>query len=104
MGLARIFSGGGDTYRKFSNKFIKKIAEKFIIFAYFPKYLTYHGIIFCAFGGKTQFVGNLQKDFLKKIAKMYYFSTFFKKFNKPWVNFLRVWTKNAMLEILRKFS
>ena len=33
------------------------------------------------------------------------FWAFFKKFNKPSIQFLRVWTKNAFsLEILRKFS
>ena len=35
------------------------------------------------------------KDFLRKLRKMHYFSIFFKKFNKPRVNFLFVWTKNA---------
>ena len=36
---------------------------------------------------------------------MHYFSIFFKRFNKPCVNFLRVWTKNAnCLEILRIFD
>ena len=33
-----------------------------------------------------------------------YFSIFFEKVNKPCVNFLRVWTKDYLLEILRKFS
>ena len=28
---------------------------------------------------------------------MYYFSIFFKKFNKPCVNLLRIWTKNTLL-------
>ena len=48
------------------------------------------------------------KCFLKKIAKMDYFSIFCKIFNKPCVQFLRVWTKNAMcrkfLKRFRKFS
>ena len=43
----------------------------------------------------------LLKIFLWKLLKMHYFSIFFKKFNKPCVKFLRVWTKN---EICRKFS
>ena len=35
---------------------------------------------------------------------MHYFCIFFKKFNKPFVTFLRVWTKNANCwEILRTF-
>ena len=45
------------------------------------------------------------KKFLKKIAKMHYFSKFFKKLNKSCVNFSRVWTKNTNgWEILIKFS
>ena len=35
------------------------------------------------------------KKFLKKIAKIHYFSKFFKRFNKPCVKFLRVWMKNT---------
>ena len=36
---------------------------------------------------------------------MHYFGIFFKKFNKPCVNFLRVWTKNTnSWEIFKKFS
>ena len=44
------------------------------------------------------------KKFLKNIAKMLNFSILFKKFNKPWVNFSHVWTKNTNCwEILRNF-
>ena len=47
---------------------------------------------------------NLQKNFLRKLQKMHYFSKFFKRFNKPCVNFSRVWTKNTNCwEILRNF-
>ena len=35
------------------------------------------------------------KNVLRKSRKMHYFSIFFKKFNKPCVKFLRVWTKNT---------
>ena len=34
------------------------------------------------------------KKFHQKLRKMNYFRTFFTKFKKPCVNFLRVWTKN----------
>ena len=41
---------------------------------------------------------------LRKLLKLI-FSIFFKKFNKPSIRFLRVWTKNATCRIfLRKFS
>ena len=36
-----------------------------------------------------------QKKFRKKITKNGFFSIFFKQFNKPSIQFLRVWTKNA---------
>ena len=49
-----------------------------------------------------------KKYFLRILQKMHYFSIFSKKFNKPCVNFLRVWTKNAkcraILRNFRKFS
>ena len=35
------------------------------------------------------------KNFLRKFRKMNSFSIFFKRFNKPCVNFSRVWTKNT---------
>ena len=43
------------------------------------------------------------KDFLRKFLEVHYFSIFFKKHNKPCVNFSLVWTKNTSWEILRKF-
>ena len=47
---------------------------------------------------------NLQRNFLIKLQKMHYFSIFFKKFNKPCVNFWGVWTKNTNCwEILWNF-
>ena len=39
---------------------------------------------------------NLQKDFLRKLQKLHYFSLFFKKISKLCVKFLRVWTKNTI--------
>ena len=75
---------------------------KWIILAYFAKHWTNHALIFCAFGRKTQFIANFQKIFenisifIRKLLKMPYFSIFFKKFNKPWVTFLRVWAKNTI--------
>ena len=44
------------------------------------------------------------KNFFRKLFKMHYFSIFFKKVNKPCVNFSRVWTKNTNFwKILRNF-
>ena len=37
------------------------------------------------------------KRFLKKIAKIHYFSMFSRQFNKPCADFSRVWTKNNKL-------
>ena len=48
--------------------------------------------IFFRGGGDTS---KILKIFLKKIAKNALFYHIFKKFNKPCVTFLRVWTKNA---------
>ena len=61
--------------------------------------------MFCAFGRKTQFIGNCEKifkKFLKKIAKMPYLAYFSKKFKKPCVNFSRAWTKAQFLGIFAK--
>ena len=48
------------------------------------------------------------KKLLKKIAKMHYFSIFFKKLNKPCASFARVWTQNRncweISEIFQKIS
>ena len=54
--------------------------------------------------GRRRIFENLQKEFLRKLPKMHYFSIFFKRFNKPYVNFSRLWTKNTICwEILRNF-
>ena len=46
----------------------------------FQKNLTNHALVFRAFGRKTQIVGNFENIFeiFEKIAKMHYFSIFFK--------------------------
>ena len=38
---------------------------------------------------------NFQKNFLRKLLKCIILAYFSKKFNKPCVNFSRVWTKNT---------
>ena len=53
-----------------------------------------HGRIQDFFEGNT--VRKFSKSFLRKLRKMHYFCIFFKKFKKPCVNFLRLWTKNTM--------
>ena len=88
MGVARIFFGGGHIFKKFSKNFLKNFQKQ-----------------------STKFQKNLKnfqknyKNFVKKIAKNGFPSIFFKKFNKPSIQFLRVWTKNAICrQFLRKFS
>ena len=88
------------------------MAKKSIILASFSNNLTMHGVNFWGFGLNTQFAENVwdnfrkfSKVFLRKMLKMPYFSIFFKKFNKPSIQFLRIWTKNAMCrKFVRKFS
>ena len=41
-------------------------------------------------------IWNFEKNFLRKLRNTDYFCIFFKKFNKPWVYFWRVWTKNLI--------
>ena len=66
---------------------------------------------FWAFEIKHNLLGNSEKVFnvfLKKIAKLHYFSIFFKGINKACVRFLRVWTKTQSVgkfwEKFQKFS
>ena len=54
--------------------------------------------------GRRRIFEILQKIFLKKIAKSINLEYFSKKFNKPCVNFSRVWTKNKLLGNFEKFS
>ena len=73
--------------------------QKCIILAYFQKN-SQTMLLFRVFGRKTQMDGNFEKfskNFLRKLREIHYFSIFFKKFNKPCVNFSRVWTKNTLL-------
>ena len=60
MRVARIFFARGNTIRKFSKGFLRKL-RKGIILADFSKDLTNHALIFCAFGRKIQFIGNFEK-------------------------------------------
>ena len=55
-------------------------------------------VFFARFDEKHNLLERFKKifqNFRKKIAKNDYFCIFFKKFNKPYVSSLRVWTKNA---------
>ena len=94
MGVARIFSEGGNTFSKNFQKICKKIFIKFSkdfvkIFKKLKKIQKY----------STQFQKNY-KNFVNKIAKNGFLIIVFKKFKKPSIQFLRVWTLNA---ICRKF-
>ena len=60
MGVARIFSGGGEHFSKNFKNFLKKISKN-AFFSIFSKNLTNHALTFCAFGRKTQFIGNFEK-------------------------------------------
>ena len=86
MGVARIFfRGGGNTFKKNMQKIFKKFSE--ICKKIFKIFLK------------------IFKKFVKKIAKNGFLSIFFKKFNKPSIQFLRVRTKNAICwKFVRKFS
>ena len=55
-------------------------------------------------GGEVEFP-KIFKNLLMQIAKMHYFSIFFKKVNKSCVNFSRVWKKSTHCwEILKIFD
>ena len=82
MGGARIFRGG-DTFSKDFSKICKKFQK---IFKKFSK--TYQK--------NFKKFSKILKNFLQKIAKMHYFSIFFKKVNKQCVNFWRVWPKKTI--------
>ena len=86
--------------RKFSKIFLWKL-RKMHYFRIFFKVLTNPAFKFCAFGRKTLFVGNFLENIrefseenCEKCIILAYFS---KEFNKPFVNFLRDWTKNTIL-------
>ena len=98
--------------KKISKRFLYKNAKNWIFWTYFSKNLTNPTFNFCAFRRKTLFAWNFWENFPKnykkcvqKIAKNGFLIIFIEKFNKPSIQFLRVWTKNTNpLEILRKFS
>ena len=76
---------------------------KSLILAYFSKDLTKSEFRFCAFRRKTLCEGNVEKifkEFFKKLRNFIILAYFSKEFNKPFVTFLRDWTKNT---ICRKF-
>ena len=55
-------------------------------------------LFFALLDEKHNFSESFEKifeNFIRIFLKMHYFSIFFQKVNKPCVNFLRVWTKNA---------
>ena len=56
MGVARIFSGGGNTYRKFWKYFLRKLWKMHYL-AYFSKDLTDHALNYCVFGRKMRILG-----------------------------------------------
>ena len=86
-GRSQDFFRGADTFRKFSEKFIKKIAKNALFqhmkfWEHFRKFST---------------------NFLRKLRKMYYFRIFSKNLTNHALIF-RVWTKNANCwEILTQF-
>ena len=87
--------------KKFSKKFVEKIAKNGFLSIFFEKF-NKPAFNFCAFGRKTRFIGNFEKIFenisknlLRKLLKIHYLSIFFKKFTQPCVNFSRVWKKNV---------
>ena len=80
IGVARIFSGGGTLFQKFSKKisknFLKTIAKNALFSHIFQKHLAIHTLNFCTFWPKTQFVGDFWenfrkfwKDFFRKLLK-----------------------------------
>ena len=59
-----------EIFEKIFETFPKKIAKNALFQHIFHKNLANHSLIYCAFGRKTQFVGNFEKTFeiLRKIA------------------------------------
>ena len=85
---------------------LKKISKNPLSKPIFQKTLTIHASIFCAFGknGKSWEIlrkfSKTFKKFIKKIAKMHYFSIFFKEFKNHAINFCVFGRK---IQILGKF-
>ena len=77
MGVARISSGGGDTFRKFSKKLLGK-SRKMNYFNIFKRILQTMRQFFARLDEKHNFMEILRK-FLKKIAKNALFYHIFQK-------------------------
>ena len=95
------------TKKQFAENFQQFYSEnclKCIILAYFSNQLTNYAFIFCAFGRKRQFIGKFWKFLFRKWLKMHYFSIFFEKVNKPWVNFRAFGGKTHCWEIFDENS
>ena len=54
-------------------------------------------------GGRvSENLRKLSKNFLRKLLKMHYLRKYFKKINKPYVNFSGVWAKNKLFGNVEK--
>ena len=88
--------------------FVKKIAKNGFLSIFFQKIKQTKHSLFERLDEKRNLQEIFEKifeKFLKKIAKNALFWHIFQELNKPWVNFSRVWTKNASCwKFLRKFS
>ena len=51
------------SFEKILKNYLQKIAKNALFKHIFRKNLTNHALIFCAFGGKSQFIGNFEKIF-----------------------------------------
>ena len=125
MGVARIIFRGEEFQKIFKN-FIKKIAkthyfsiwkfeknfenfsknflknrEKCIILEDFSKSLTNPALHYCAFGRKTQFIGNVEKifkDFLMKFVKNALFYNIFQgKLTNHELHFCAFWRQTEIV-------
>ena len=106
MGVARIFFGGGTHFQKNFKKYSKKFVKNFVkIFNKVAKNFQKYSKKLKKFLKKfLKFSKNFHKNLFTKMLKIHYFSIFFKKVNKPCVQFLRVWTKSTnSLKILKRF-
>ena len=65
-----------ERFEKNLENFHKNIARNALFLHIFQKNLTNHALIFCAIGRKSQFVGNFEKIFLRKLRKMDDFSVY----------------------------
>ena len=97
------FFGGGEHFFKNFQKFIKIYSTNFQNI--FNKFSNNFQKISKNFQKITKNFSKNYKFFQQKQLKMDSFSIFCTKFNKPSIQFLRVWTKNAICcKFLRRFS